>query len=383
MKISKLHLADYRRPFKVGFHSPQTHRHTAESILLRIVLADGSMAYGECAPRNYVTGESSRTVRGIMETIVAPVLHDADVDSLDAVTRLLVNIETRCLRENAGPYLSALAAVDLALMDALGKQSGAHIADVIGRPPVHEVARSISIPFLPTALIESLFHRLQGYIPIDSVKVLMKNDLEENIQRVGFIRSLIGPQMPIRLEANGKWTLEEALTHAEHLSPLGIISLEEPIRHPTPDRLRHLRQQVDMDIILDESVCSHADAVRMIREEACDGFNLKLSKCGGILRLMAIADDAWKHRLKCQLGTHVGEGPVLDAVGRYAASSHEAFYNYEGYSSLLFLDLDKEKNRLRELAQPAVFQGPGIGPAIDGISGAFVSPDTIELSTRS
>lgn len=380
MKISKIQLMEYRKPFKVGFHSPQVHRRAAESIFLKLVFSNGRLAFGECAPRDYVTGENCQTVIEIIRDVFAPVLFDVDLASLEDVIATLEKIETYCFSCEKRPYLSALAAVDLALLDAIGQQTHSHISNVIGRQSGHKVTRSISVPFLPTDIIETLFNRLQNTIPFDAVKVLMKNDLEENVQRVAFIRGMIGPEMPLRIEANGKWSYREAIEHIDALLPFKITSIEEPIDEPKPERLRQLRNQIDIDIILDESVCSQEDAQKMLIAEACDGFNLKLSKCGGLLKLMAIADLAQENHLKCQLGTHVGEGPVLEAAGLYAASSHSVFNNYEGYSSLLFLDLSKETTCLRNLAKQPIFQGFGLGIDTQDIEPMFDSSHTIELS---
>ena len=379
MKLSKLRLTEYRQPFRVGFHSPQTHRIAAESLFLELTYENGCRAYGECAPRPYVTGESCRTVTAVIQEIASPVLFDADLESLDDLVVILKTIEKRCVSEGGRPFLSALAAIDLALLDALGKHRQVHIADVIGRHPTREVPRSISVPFFPTDLIEKLFIYLQHFISMDAVKILMKNDLQENVQRVAFIRSMVGPQMPIRIEANGKWSLQEALRHIEQLSSFGILSIEEPIRAATPERLHQLRKMIDIDIILDESICSLEDAQKMTMSQACDGFNLKLSKCGGLLKLMTIADLAQENGLKCQLGTHVGEGPILDAAGVYAAASHPVFYHYEGYSSLLFIDLKQDHERLQGMKRKPLFQGPGFGVPEENLAPLLGASPALEI----
>lgn len=381
MKISSIQLIEYRKPFKVGFHSPQIHRRAAESVLLKLVFSDGSMAFGECAPRSYVTQENCQTVIDVIRNIFVPVLFDIDLESSEDVITTLKKIENRCLAVENQPYISALAAVDLALFDAIGQRMRSHVSEVIGRHSTHQVKRSISIPFLPINIIENLFNRLQNAIPFDAVKVLMKSDLDENVQRVEFIRTMIGPEMPLRIEANGKWSYSEALDHIAALLPFGISSVEEPINEPKPERLRQLRNQIDIDIILDESVCSLEDAKKMLIADACNGFNLKLSKCGGLFKLFEIADLAHQNQLKCQLGTHVGEGPILEAAGLYAASSHVAFKNYEGYSSLLFLDFENKNIRLEESTTQPVFESPGLGISLQRVAPLFNSPHTIEVAS--
>jgi L-alanine-DL-glutamate epimerase-like enolase superfamily enzyme len=379
MKTSKLQLVDYRKPFRVGFHSPQIHRRTAESVFLKLTFDNGCCGFGECAPRPYVTGEDCQTVSDAIGRQAAPLLFAAAIESLDDIVRLMGKIEAKCRAETNGPFLSVLTVVELALLDALGRYTHASIAEILGRPPGRQAKRSISIPFLSTDHIQALFDRLRPIISIDAVKILMKTDLQENVQRVAFIRSMIGPELPLRIEANGKWSFEDALTHSEALAPYGVAAIEEPMHAADPQRLRELRDRIGIDIILDESVCSLEDARKMAAAKACDGFNLKLSKCGGLLKLMALADFAGQHQLKCHLGTHVGEGPVLDAAGWYAALGHAGFGHYEGYSSLLFLDLNRDPDILRRLTAPPSFTGHGLGVDPSGLEPLFDSPQAVEI----
>jgi len=380
MKLSKLQLVEYRKPFKVGFHSPQIHRRTAESILVKMTFADGGCGYGECAPRPYVTGETCQSVIAAIGHHAAPLLFANTVETLDHLAQLLGEIETQCRDATRHACLSALTAIELGLLDALGRRTRKPIGDIIGRPPSRQPHRSISIPFLPTDSIQALFERLKPVISIDAVKILMKSDLQENIRRVAFIRTMVGAEMPLRIEANGKWSFDEALAHIEALAPYGVVAVEEPLQAAQPRHLHQLREKTGIDIILDESVCSLEDARKMTAAQACDGFNLKLSKCGGLLRLMALADFAQRNHLKCQLGTHVGEGPVLDAAGWYAAASHAIFYHYEGYSSLLFLDLNHDPQGWRMLAAPPSFEGHGLGIDTRGLAPLFDSPGSIDIT---
>ena len=67
MKIKEIGLYQYDEPFKLGFHSPQTLRSRAESIIVRLQFENGVSGYGECAPRTYVTGESCSTVVSVIK----------------------------------------------------------------------------------------------------------------------------------------------------------------------------------------------------------------------------------------------------------------------------------------------------------------------------
>src|SRR5438045_7768492 len=83
-------------------------------------------------------------------------------------------------------------------------------------------------------------------------------------------------------------------------------------------------------IMLDESLCCDVDAERAVRGGWCDLFNLRLSKCGGFIPTLRLAQLARRHGLNCQLGCQVGETAVLSAAGRHFAASVAGLRYLEG-----------------------------------------------------
>lgn len=71
--------------------------------------------------------------------------------------------------------------------------------------------------------------------------------------------------------------------------------------------------------MLDESLCCEEDAQRAIAGRTCDLFNLRISKCGGIIPCVRLAALARQHGLGYQLGCQVGETGILSAAGRHFA----------------------------------------------------------------
>jgi muconate cycloisomerase len=103
------------------------------------------------------------------------------------------------------------------------------------------------------------------------------------------------------------------------LRAFGLSAIEQPAPSSDVESLRRLRASLDLPITVDESICTLADARRLIDLGVCDAFNLKLSKCGGLLATQKIHALASRHGIGCQLGSHVGETPILAAGGLIAA----------------------------------------------------------------
>ena len=109
------------------------------------------------------------------------------------------------------------------------------------------------------------------------------------------------------------------------------------------------------------------DAEHAEENDTCDLFNLRLSKCGGFLATLRLAQHARRHKLGYQLGCQVGETAILSAAGRHFASSVKDIRYVEGsYDNHLV----KEALATTDLTfswggwAPAL-EGPGLGIAID------------------
>lgn len=117
--------------------------------------------------------------------------------------------------------------------------------------------------------------------------------LDDDIARVRVIRELVGPDVRIRLDANGGWTPDEAALAIELLSPFGLEYVEQPCA--TVSELLTLREQIagmGVFIAADESVRKAADPLAVARAGAADILVVKAAPLGGIHRALALIAEA-------------------------------------------------------------------------------------------
>jgi muconate cycloisomerase len=136
--------------------------------------------------------------------------------------------------------------------------------------------------------------------------------------------------MDIRIDANEAWTPPEAIRNILALEPFDVTCVEQPVAHADAGALKGMRRQIKTPIMLDESLCSLVDAERAVEQEMCELFNLRLSKCGGYIPSLRLAQFAKQHGLGYQLGCQVGETVLLSAAGRHFASSVAGIRYLEG-----------------------------------------------------
>jgi muconate cycloisomerase len=316
-------------------------------VLVRLEFDNAVVGYGESAPRAYVTGETLSTVTALAKDCFAPRLLGRDVDSMEDVERSLQDLENACLSQEVPHYQSALGAFDIALLDALGKSHHVPVAHWIGPGTGRDVPLSISVPFLSATEIKALFPYVRD-LGFRYVKVLVGSDVAANEERVALIRSLFGDGTDLRIEANGKWDFEEAVSNLGRLKRYGISAVEQPLEKQDLAGSRRLRQRTAVPIIADESLCTLSDAEALLDSEACDLFNIKISKCGGLLRSKRIAHFARSRNVPCQLGSHVGETDILTAAARHFSVTVPNLSCFEGLSHLLFEGL-KGKRQAPEM----------------------------------
>ena len=169
------------------------------------------------------------------------------------------------------------------------------------------------------------------------VKVGCDNDVE----RVKIIRQSLGPSVPIRIDANGAWSAEQAIEILQQMAPVRIQSVEQPVPAADLQGMRQVRESTGVPVMADESLCTIEDAQELIRMQAADIFNIRLGKCGGFLASLRLVELARASGLDCHLGTLVGETGILSRAAEVFGRRVTGFACLEGKGqSMKFLEED-------------------------------------------
>src|SRR5581483_9237809 len=115
---------------------------------------------------------------------------------------------------------------------------------------------------------------------------------QDDFKRLKVIRGVIFSGVDIRVDANEAWSPADAAQRILELKPLRIIAVEQPVPHAQVSCLAEVRKQTGVPIMLDESLCSFVDAETALAQDTCDLFNLRLSKCGGFMPSLRLAQFA-------------------------------------------------------------------------------------------
>jgi muconate cycloisomerase len=382
LKVVELTLFHVRIPLRRPIRHASHSRTETDNLIVGCVLEDGTEGYGEGVPREYVTGETIDVDIGLLRRSELPVQLEACADFPQAVAlaeRLRLSAvpgdERGCLGN------AARCAVELALLDAYGQHFGQPLFTLTSllTPELYEPKASVRYSGAITSAngrklsVAAAVMRLYRFQQLKvKVGIAGQNDPE----RLRRIRRLVGRKMNLRVDANEAWSPQEAAERIRALEPFGITAVEQPVAHAEVAALAQVRRQTGVPIMLDESLCSRFDAERALAGGTCDLFNLRLSKCGGFIPTLRLAQMARRHGLGFQLGCQVGETALLSAAGRHFATSVAGLRYVEG-------SYDRHLVREALATTDLTFGWGGWAPALTGGGlGVRLDPEALKRVTR-
>jgi muconate cycloisomerase len=381
MRVAELTAFRVRIPLRKQIRHASHARTSTDNLLVRCVLADNTQGFGEGVPRDYVTGETIDSSLALLKRSDLVSQLERCRDFREAATlaeRLQLapvpGDERRC-QGNA-----ARCAVELAVLDAYGRRFGVPLASVTGllAADLYEkrdwVRYSGAITSAAGWRVRLAAWRLWVY-RFRHIKVKVGIAGQDDVKRLRVIRKRVGRRTDLRVDANEAWPAAEAAERIRALEPYRISAVEQPVPHAEADALAEVRRQVKTPIMLDESLCSEVDARRAVERGTCDLFNLRLSKCGGFIPSLRLAQLARRHGLGCQLGCQVGETAVLSAAGRAFAA---------GVGGLRYVEGSYDRHLVREAlgTEDITFGWGGWAPALSGPGlGVLVDPAALERVT--
>jgi L-alanine-DL-glutamate epimerase-like enolase superfamily enzyme len=262
---------------------------------------DGAVGHGEAAPLAAYDGVSLQRVEEALERYRPVLAADAGVNGAELVDA--------CRRVEDLP--EAFAAIDLALWDRAGRRAGRPVAALITDSPATAVAVNATISALDRAgaAETAAAAAAAGYACL-KVKVGVGDDAG----RVAAVRAVVGPDTAIRLDANGAWTIEQAVRSIEALAPAGLELVEEPVHGLAG--VRAVRERVATRVAIDETAAEHGALTAGVADAVC----LKVSRCGGISGLLAAAALVRASGAEVYVASTL-DGPIGVAAGVHAAAA--------------------------------------------------------------
>jgi L-alanine-DL-glutamate epimerase-like enolase superfamily enzyme len=263
----------------------------ANGVLIRVLTDSGIVGIGESSPIQFVTGETQET-------------------NIDVARRLREAFKGRAplaiesANTLAGAYVhsnpSIVAAFDMAFYDILGKVAGLPVFRLLGGDKAtFETDVTLGIDTPEKMALSAKDAVAKGF---KTLKVKIGQDPDVDVSRMQAVRAAIGYGPSIRVDGNQGYTVPQAVYALRHMENFKIQFCEQPVVSHDFDGLRQVRQESPIAIMADEALFGPPDAIKLIKMEACDYFNIKLMKAGGISNALKISIIAEAANIRCMLG---------------------------------------------------------------------------------
>jgi L-alanine-DL-glutamate epimerase-like enolase superfamily enzyme len=315
-----------REPFRAAWGALEVR----DVLLLRLRDEDGIEGVGEAAPLEPYDGVSLEGCRAGLERAALALERGAG--------------STAAREAGSSP---GMAAVDVALLDLRARQERVPVWALFASDPQPEIEVNATVGAEDRAGVVAavVSARERGF---GCVK--LKVGIGDDAGRVAAGRAAAGPNMALRVDANGAWDVEQATVALRALAPSDIELCEEPVHGA--EALAAVRARSEVPIAADESGVQAASSV--------DAVCLKLSRCGGVSGLLAAAAEARAAGAEVYLASSL-DGPVGIAAALHAA----AVLRPDRASGLATLDLFDDGAGARALEPLAgrlsVPDGVGLG----------------------
>jgi len=324
MRIVSVHARPWTLPLVAPFVIAARRAHDARNVRIRIETSAGGGGDGASCPVGYVTGESVESVNAALQA-VGPRFEGQRVDRLQPLFALADTL----LRDAP----AARAGLEMALYDAWARHWGLPLWQHFGGARVR-VTTDLTIPLVTddeaAALAKTAWS--DGFRSL-KIKVGDPEGHMADLARIAAVVRAV-PGVRLRVDANQGFSPDDAVTFARALAATGatVDLLEQPVAAQDIVGLKYVRERAGMPVFADEAARTVPEVLRLLREDAVDGVNVKLMKSGigGALEIIALCRAAGK---KLMLGCMLETGLGIAAAAQIAA----------GTGAFDFLDLDSHR----------------------------------------
>jgi len=291
-------------PFVTTFkHAAAAHART-HALWIEARDQNGLVGFGEGCPRWFVTGETFDSARRFIVSQTPDLLKAIrDPGALYRWT------ENHASAIDANP--AAWTAIELALLDLLGQDTGQPVESLLGLKAL--AGRFVYTAVLGDASPAQFEAQLERYVRTGFRQFKVKlsgNVARDRAKTDAIVAAGISPRM-VRADANNLWgNSAEAIEHVKALD-FPFYALEEPLQPGDWEGMRRVGSALGAKIVLDESLLRVSQLDRLGNLAQRWIVNLRVSKMGGLLRSLRFVASARQRGLPVVIGAHVGETSLL------------------------------------------------------------------------
>jgi len=312
MRISKIDVIPASLPMRL-FTDAYAGYDKGEFAFIRIETDEGFVGFGE-APASVTVGfygETLETVTTSVRTVLAPKLIGEDPLNIRKLTSIMDIAQ--------GNSFIAKTGINIALYDLMGKILKVPVYTLLGGKQRDRIMACSEIGIVRSDQMASEASRLVE-LGFKSIKIKAGADAEDEMKGLEKVRDAVGDKIELRVDPNAGWSREETIRATKTLMKCNVRYLEQPLPGWDLEGLAWVRKSTGMPIMVDESVWTPQDVVKVAIAGAADLVNIKITKTCGLKKALEVYDTATAHGLPCVIGTELESCMGLPAKLHIAAA---------------------------------------------------------------
>jgi o-succinylbenzoate synthase len=340
----------FRTPFVVWRGSIPAKQH----VLVRIETDEGLSGWGEASPFLFYAPETAQDVLSMVR---------------DVMEGELIGRDPRDVRAIAGHFAMldghefAKAAVETALWDLLGQKHGLPVYRLFGGP-VREGVPVLTVLHVdePEAMAEEAREWVARGVRHLKLKIGFGADRDEAM--LAKVREAVGPNIPIRADAEEHYGRKEALRVCRMLERHDLELISQPVARTDWEGMAFLSEALMAPLLADEGIHSPHDVLTCVRASAADMVNIKVLKSGGALASMAMAAICEAAHLPVVIGSMIESG-IGTLMGAHVAMATPGVFSTELCGPFLMADDLLDRPLRIEEGRLLLDETPGLGATVD------------------
>ncbi len=300
MKIERIEVFLYTRPLKREFWMSLARITQSREIIVRLTTDVGTQGIGQCH------GGPMEQVGRIITELFREILIGADPFEYERLWSEMFAHNHRPGWSRNGwrreTIMTAIAGVDIALWDLMGKASGRSVCRLLGRRRAEAEVYATGGYYEDGKDIDGLVDEVGVYVGEHGYKAVKlkvgRGDLKGDLERVGAVRSAF-PQIDIMLDANQGWDVAAAVRAAGEFESMNIRWLEEPVHwYDEVDGLRRVAESTSIPIASGEGETTRFGCKDLVKWGGIKILQFDSTVAGGITEWRRVAAHAGAHGVK-------------------------------------------------------------------------------------
>ncbi len=343
-------------PFVTALEWGSGKRPAATRLIVELTLANGTVGYGE----------TICLLEFIEPVLVNTIFPIALAHRASDVERFSRHVFGAGYYHHKRAAVMAMAAVEMAMWDAVGRSSGLPLHALWGGAYRQQVEVAAYLFGTDAKALHQSAQRFmdQGY---RSFKVKIGMTAASDLSNVEAVRGAVG-DLPLRADVNGAWTPGTARRMLDKLKAFDLQYIEQPLELDDLHGHAELRRMQPIPVALDESAYTLADVGNIVRSSAADVILLDPHEIGGL----------WQTIKAAAIAESVGI-PVTLHSGGELGFSQAAYVHLAASIPNMTIAIDSERAYLSDdvvLAQPPLIDGAFAVPNEPGLG---VTPDFAKI----